>query len=218
MKVDVLNMQGEKIRQVDLPAAVFEAKVNKDLMHQAFQRQMANARLGTHETKVRAEVAGGGRKPWKQKGTGRARQGSTIAAQWVGGGRIHTPHPRSYAQAMPRKMRRAALRSALSARAADSGLVVIDELKFEGFQARAMASAIKALVGHSTALILMSAKDESYEQAARAGGNIPDAKILLASYVNVRDLLAYEKVIVPLKALEVLAAHLGEGGAHDDHS
>jgi large subunit ribosomal protein L4 len=210
MKVDVLNMQGEKIKQVDLPAAVFEAKVNKDLMHQAFQRQMANARLGTHETKVRAEVAGGGRKPWKQKGTGRARQGSTIAAQWVGGGRIHTPHPRSYAQAMPHKMRRAALRSALSARAADSGLVVIDELKFEGFQARAMASALNSLVGHATALILMSAKDEAYEQATRAGGNIPDAKILLASYVNVRDLLAYEKVILPLKTLDVLAAHLGK--------
>ena len=94
MKVDVLNMQGEKLRQVDLPAAIFEAKVNQDLMHQAFQRQMANARLGTHETKVRGEVAGGGRKPWKQKGTGRARQGSTISAQWVGGGRIHTPHMR----------------------------------------------------------------------------------------------------------------------------
>ena len=210
MKVDVLNMQGEKVSQVDLPAPVFEAKVNRDLMHQAFQRQMANARLGTHETKVRAEVAGGGKKPWKQKGTGRARQGSTIAAQWVGGGRIHTPHPRSYAQAMPRKMRRAALRSALSARAADSGLVVIDELKFEGFQARAMAAALTALVGNSSALILMSAKDESYDRATRAGGNIPDAKILLASYVNVRDLLAYEKVILPLKTLDVLAAHLGK--------
>src|SRR5512135_2322975 len=125
MKADVLNMKGEKVDQVDLPADVFEAKVNSDLMHQAYQRQMANARLGTHETKVRAEVAGGGRKPWKQKGTGRARQGSTIAAQWVGGGRIHTPHMRSYFQAMPRKMRRAALRSALSARAADSGIVVV---------------------------------------------------------------------------------------------
>jgi large subunit ribosomal protein L4 len=203
-------MQGEKIRQVDLPASIFEAKVNRDLMHQAFQRQMANARLGTHETKVRSAVAGGGRKPWKQKGTGRARQGSTISAQWVGGGRIHTPHPRSYAQSMPVKMRRAALRSALSARAADSALVVIDELKLEGLQARAMATALNALVGDSSALILMSAKDEAYERATRAGGNIPDAKILLASYVNVRDLLAFDKVILPLKTLDVLAAHLGK--------
>ena len=121
MKVDVLNMQGEKVKQVDLPAAIFEAKVNVDLMHQAYQRQMANARLGTHETKTRHEVAGGGAKPWKQKGTGRARQGSTISAQWVGGGRIHTPHPRKYTQAMPKKMRLAALRSALTVKAAEFG-------------------------------------------------------------------------------------------------
>jgi large subunit ribosomal protein L4 len=210
MKVDVVNMQGEKIKQVELPASVFEAKVNKDLMHQAFQRQMANARLGTHQTKVRAEVRGGGRKPWKQKGTGRARQGSTIAAQWVGGGRIHTPHPRSYAQAMPRKMRRAALRSALSARAADSGLVIVDELNFDGLKSRSMAAALNVLVGSSTALILMSAKDEAYDRTTRAGGNIPDAKILLASYINVRDLLAYEKVVLPLKTLDVLTDHLGK--------
>ena len=142
MKVDVLNMQGEKIKQVDLPAAIFEAKVNTDLMHQAFQRQMANARLGTHQTKVRGEVAGGGKKPWKQKGTGRARQGSTISAQWVGGGRIHTPHPRKYTQAMPRKMRQAALRSALSAKAIESGIVVVDELKFDKPKTSAVAAAL----------------------------------------------------------------------------
>src|SRR5512144_492195 len=129
MKADVLNMQGEKIQQVDLPADIFEAPINVDLMHQAFIRQMANARLGTHETKVRGEVAGGGKKPWKQKGTGRARQGSTRAAQWVGGGRIFTPHPHKYTQRMPRKMRHAALRSALSARAAEAGIVVVDDFK-----------------------------------------------------------------------------------------
>src|SRR5512135_1301780 len=163
MKADVLNMQGEKIKQVDLPAEIFEAKVNVDLMHQAYQRQMANARLGTHQTKVRGEVAGGGRKPWKQKGTGRARQGSTIAAQWVGGGRIHTPHPRKYTQAMPRKMRQAALRSALSAKAAESGIVVVDELKLDKLKTTFMANALNALVGESSVLVLMSAKDETYE-------------------------------------------------------
>jgi len=210
MKVDVLNMKGEKVTQVELPAAVFEAKVNGDLMHQAFQRQMANARLGTHETKVRSEVAGGGRKPWKQKGTGRARQGSTISAQWVGGGRIHTPHPRSYVQAMPRKMRRAALRSALSARAADSGIVVVEELKFEDFKTRSVAAALDALVGEASALIVLSSKDEAYDQTTRAGSNIPDAKVLLASHVNVRDLLTYEKVVLPLKTVDALAAHLGK--------
>ncbi len=210
MKVDVLNMQGEKVRQVDLPAAIFEAKVNIDLMHQAYQRQMANARLGTHQTKVRGEVAGGGRKPWKQKGTGRARQGSTISAQWVGGGRIHTPHPRSYAQAMPKKMRQAALRSALSARAAEQGIVVVDELKFDELKTKVMASALNSLVGEASALLIMPAKDAAYDSVTRAGNNIPDAKILLASYVNIRDLLGYEKIIMPLQTLDILSAHLGK--------
>jgi large subunit ribosomal protein L4 len=210
MKVDVLNMQGEKVKQVELPAAIFEAKVNVDLMHQAYQRQMANARLGTHETKTRHEVAGGGRKPWKQKGTGRARQGSTIAAQWVGGGRIHTPHPRKYTQAMPKKMRQAAIRSALSAKAADAGIVVVDDLKFDDLKTRLMASALNDIVGEASALVLMAAKDETYDRAARVAGNLPDAKILLASYVNVRDLLGFEKVVLPLKALDVLKAQLGK--------
>lgn len=210
MKVDVLNMQGEKVRQVELPAAIFEAKVNIDLMHQAYQRQMSNARLGTHQTKVRGEVAGGGKKPWKQKGTGRARQGSTISAQWVGGGRIHTPHPRKYTQAMPKKMRQAALRSALSAKAADSGIVIVDELKFDELKTKVMAAALNSLVGESSALLLMPVKDASYENVTRAGSNIPDAKILLASYVNIRDLLGYEKVVLPLQTLDILSAHLGK--------
>lgn len=128
MKVDVLDMKGKKVREIELPAKLFEAPVNVDLMHQAYVRQMANARLGTHDTKVRSEVRGGGRKPWKQKGTGRARQGSRRAAQWVGGGRIHTPHPRSYELRMPKKMRLAALRSALSAKASELSIVVVDDL------------------------------------------------------------------------------------------
>ena len=210
MKVDVLNMQGEKVRQVELPAAIFEAKVNIDLMHQAYQRQMSNARLGTHQTKVRGEVAGGGKKPWKQKGTGRARQGSTISAQWVGGGRIHTPHPRKYTQAMPKKMRQAALRSALSAKAADAGIVIVDELKFDELKTKVMAAALNSLVGESSALLLMPVKDASYENVTRAGSNIPDAKILLASYINIRDVLGYEKVILPLQTLDILSAHLGK--------
>src|SRR5512144_466535 len=139
MKADVLNMAGEKLREVELPAAVFEAPINVDLMHQAFIRQMANARLGTHDTKVRGEVAGGGKKPWKQKGTGRARQGSTRAAQWVGGGRIHTPHPHKYTQVMPLKMRRAALRSALSVKASDMGIIIVDDLALTEPKTRLMS-------------------------------------------------------------------------------
>src|SRR5512145_1535706 len=127
MVVDVYNMDGQKVTTVELSADIFEAPVFKDLMHQAYVRQMANARLGTHNTKTRSEVSGGGRKPWRQKGTGRARQGSIRAPQWVGGGKVHTPKPRDYYHRMPRKMRRAALRSALSVKAAENDLVVLDE-------------------------------------------------------------------------------------------
>src|SRR5512139_485576 len=136
MECDVLNMEGEKVRTVELPSAIFEAPVNVDLMHQAFVRQLGNARLGTHDTKGRSEVAGGGRKPWKQKGTGRARQGSTRAVQWVGGGKVHTPKPRSYYQRMPKKMRRAALRSALSVKAAENEIVVVDALSLSDMKTK----------------------------------------------------------------------------------
>jgi large subunit ribosomal protein L4 len=209
MKEDVLNMEGRKVSELELPAAVFEAPINVDLMHQAYVRQMANARLGTHETKVRSEVAGGGAKPWKQKGTGRARQGSRRAAQWVGGGRIHTPHPRSYEQRMPKKMRQAALRSALSAKARDAGLIVVDDIKMDELKTRVMATAITTLAGKSTALIVMPAKDESYEAVVRSADNLADAKVLLANYLNIRDLLGFDKVILPVKAVDRLVANLG---------
>ena len=209
MKVDVLNMEGKKVSEVELPAAVFEAPINVDLMHQAYVRQMANARLGTHETKVRSEVAGGGAKPWKQKGTGRARQGSRRAAQWVGGGRIHTPHPRSYEQRMPKKMRQAALRSALSAKAADAGLVLVDDLNLEETKTRVMATAITSLVGDATTLIVLPTKDQSYDAVVRSANNLTDTKVLLANYLNIRDLLGFDKVILPVKVLDTLVAHLG---------
>jgi len=209
MKLNVLNMEGKKVSEMELPAAIFEAPINIDLMHQAYVRQMANARLGTHETKVRGEVAGGGAKPWKQKGTGRARQGSRRAAQFVGGGRIHTPHPRSYEQRMPKKMRRAALRSALSVKAADAEVILLDELVLDEAKTRAMASAISLLAGESTVLIVMPAKDRSYDIAIRSADNLVDAKVLLADYLNIRDLLGYDKVILPVKALDAIVANLG---------
>jgi large subunit ribosomal protein L4 len=209
MKVDVLDLKGKKIREVELPANVFEAPVNVDLMHQAYVRQMANARLGTHETKVRSEVRGGGRKPWKQKGTGRARQGSTNAAQWVGGGRIHTPHPRSYEQRMPKKMRQAALRSALSVKAAEASIIVVDDLDLKEAKTRVMAETLGNLVGTSTVLVLMPAKDQNYDTVMRSADNIESAKVLLASYLNVRDVLNFDKVVLPLKTIDALVAHLG---------
>ncbi|GAB4447772.1 MAG: 50S ribosomal protein L4 [Anaerolineales bacterium] len=209
MKVDVLNMEGKKVNEMELPSTIFEAPINVDLMHQAYVRQMANARLGTHDTKVRAEVAGGGAKPWKQKGTGRARQGSRRAAQWVGGGRIHTPHPRSYEQRMPKKMRQAALRSALSAKAAEAGVVVVDDLKLEETKTRVMAKAVSNLVGSASALIVLPSKDDTYEAVMRSADNLADTKVLLANYLNIRDLLGFDKVILPVKALDALVAHLG---------
>jgi len=209
MKVDVFDMEGKKVKQVELPAAVFEAPINVDLMHQAYTRQMANARLGTHNTKTRGEVAGGGRKPWRQKGTGRARQGSIRAVQWKGGGRVHTPHPRSYEQAMPKKMRRAALRSALSAKAADAGIVIIDEIALPEPKTRLMADALDKLAGKASVLILMPEKDQSYDVAMRSADNLVDTKVLLAAYLNIRDLLGYDKIILPLKTLDTLKAHLG---------
>ena len=209
MKVDVLDIAGKKLREVELPSAIFEAPINVDLMHQAYIRQMANARLGTHETKVRSEVAGGGAKPYKQKGTGRARQGSRRAAQWVGGGRIHTPHPRSYEQRMPKKMRQAALRSALSAKAAEAGVVVVDEFSLSETKTRVMVEALNNLVGQSTALILLPEKNQAYELVMRTANNLADTKVLLAGYLNIRDLFGYDKLVLPVKALDALVANLG---------
>jgi large subunit ribosomal protein L4 len=209
MKVDVLDLEGKKLREVELPSAIFEAPINVDLMHQAYVRQMANARLGTHETKVRSEVAGGGAKPWKQKGTGRARQGSRRAAQWVGGGRIHTPHARSYEQRMPKKMRQAALRSALSAKAAEAGVVVIEEFSLSEAKTKVMASTLKNLTGGSTALVVLPAKDDAYDLVTRTTNNLTETKVLLAGYLNIRDLFGYDKLILPVKALDALVANLG---------
>ena len=208
MEVDVSNMEGQKVRTVELPAMIFEAPINVDLMHQAYVRQMANARLGTHDTKTRSEVAGGGRKPWRQKGTGRARQGATRATQWKGGGRVHTPHPHKYTQDMPRQMRRAALRSALTVKANEAGIVLVDELVLSEAKTRLMARALTGLVNDAKTLVLIPEKG-SYEMVIRASNNLPDTKILLAGYLNIRDLLGYEKVLMPLSALDVIAANLG---------
>jgi large subunit ribosomal protein L4 len=204
MEVDVLNMDGQKVSTVDLPSAIFEAPINIDLMHQAYVRQMANARLGTHKTKGRSEVSGGGRKPWRQKGTGRARQGSIRAAHWVGGGKVHTPKPRDYSLAMPRKMRQAAIRSALSVKAAEKSVVVLDVLALPEIKTRQMAQALDRLVGQASALILIPEKNDDYQRVVLSTQNLPDAKTLLVNYLNIRDLLGFDRVILPMPALSIL--------------
>jgi len=209
MKVDVYNLLGEKSSTVDLPEEIFAAKVNVDLMHQAYVRQMANARLGTHSTKRRGEVAGSTAKPWRQKGTGRARQGSRKSAQWVGGGRIHTPKPRDYSQAMPKKMRRAALRSALTVKVNENQVIVVSDLALREPKTAEMTKAIKALAGDSHVLILIPDKSEANQNAIKSGRNLAEHKLLLANYLNIRDLLQYEKVIIPLASLEVIKSYLG---------
>jgi len=208
MEAKVVNMNGKKVSTIELPPNIFEAPIHVDLMHQAYVRQMANARLGTHATKVRSDVSGGGRKPWRQKGTGRARTGSIRAAQWVGGGKIHTPHPRKYTKSMPRKMRRAALRSALSVKAADNELIIVDELKVSETKTSVMAKALSKLVGDSSVLMLIPNKEE-YQEVILSTNNLPGTKVILANYLNIRDLLGFEKIIFPTAVLENISAFLG---------
>ena len=206
MKVDVINVQGKKVDTTELPAQIFEAPIKRDLMHQALVRQLANARLGTHKTKSRGEVRGGGRKPWRQKGTGRARHGSRRSPIWVGGGKVHTPRPRDYSLKMPRKMRRAALRSALSVKASQKEILVLDEFAFQHDKTKEMAAMLETLVGNSSALIVLPASDKKVEKSVN---NLASAKTLRANYLNVRDLLGYDRVILPLAALEVIESYLG---------
>lgn len=209
MKLDVYNMEGKKVDSVEVSAEIFDAPVRVDLMHQAFLRQMANARLGTHQTKVRGEVSGGGKKPFRKKGTGRARQGSTRAAQWVGGGRVNTPHPHKYTQKMPRKMRQAALRSALSAKAGAKAIYLVDELTLAEAKTKLMAKALNALVGENSTLLLIP-NQEAYAGVERAAHNLPKVKTLDVSYLNIRDLLTYDTIVMPVAALDNIQSHLGQ--------
>ena len=207
-KINIVDIKGKKVKDLDLTGSIFDAPINVDLMHQAVVRQNANARLGTHETKVRGEVSGGGRKPWRQKGTGRARQGSTRAAQWVGGGKIHTPHPRKYNQKMPKKMRRAALRSALSVKASEEAIIFVDGFDIKEPKTKMLDSTIKKLTGGKQALVVLAGKD-SKENILLAAENLSSVKVILANYLNVRDLLSYDYTIFDLPAIEVAESYLG---------
>jgi len=200
--VPVINLAGQQVGQAELSDTLFSAPVNEPLMHQALMRQLANARLGTAKVKGRSEVAGGGRKPWKQKGTGRARQGSTRAAQWRGGGIIFGPTPRSYDQKMPRQMRRAAIRSALTVKAMEERVVVLDTLAAnETTKTREMAQAMARVVPGGRALVLMA---DANEHVMRVASNIANVKLLRAGDLNMRDLLDCDYLVIPQDALPVL--------------
>lgn len=206
MEHPVHNMAGQQVGTIELPADIFEVEVNVGLMHQAFVRQMANARLGTHKTQTRGEVSLTKAKWYRQKGTGRARHGARSAPIFVGGGVAHGPRPRSYDQRMPRKMRRQALRSALSAVVADGQLIVVDELVLDSPKTRLMRDVLSNLVGEQSALVLLPGRDDMVELSLR---NLPSAHYLHATYLNVRDLLKYDRVIASRAALDVIAGFLG---------
>ena len=207
MRVPLRNMAGQTVGEVELQDQVFAAPVNEAVMHQALLRQRANARLGTVQTKTRSDVSGGGRKPWRQKGTGRARQGSTRAPHWKGGGVVFGPHPRKYTQRMPRKMRRLALRSALSVKAAEAHVVVLDELSMDAPKTKEIVAMLGHLAVDGTALILLSEPVWAVEESA---SNLPDVKILRTCSLNVADLLGYDYLIMPTTAVDAVHEHLGQ--------
>ncbi len=205
MKHDIVDIKGAAAGSVDLDDSVWAIEPNIAVMHQALLMQLANARQGTHDTKTRAEVSGGGRKPWRQKGTGRARHGSIRSPLWSGGGVVFGPHPRKYTQRMPRKMRRLAVRSALSAKVRDGRLTVVSGLDGIEPKTKAMISLLGGLPESRSYLILLPEKNETIERAA---GNLKNVKTIRASYANVRDILKYERLIVSPEAIEHLEAFL----------
>jgi len=200
MQVSLMNMAGETVGEVELQDAIFAAPVNEPLMHQALVRQLANARLGTHKTKGRSEVAGGGRKPWRQKGTGRARQGSNTSPLMPGGGRAFGPRPRDYRTDMPKTQRRKALTSALSLKASEQAVSVIEPLRFDVPKTSAMAEVIRKLgLTGKKALLVLETPDENVVKSCR---NLPNLRTTLAHQVNPYELLNCDVVLVTEAGLE----------------
>ena len=207
LETPVYNMAGEQVGTRDLDDSIFGIEPNRAVMYQALRRQLANARLGTHQTKTRGEVSGGGRKMWRQKGTGRARQGSRRAPHWKGGGTVFGPHPRKYTQAMPRQMRRLAVRSALSVKRGEEQIILLDELRLEETRTRAVLDLLEKLhVADRRTLVVLPEKDLVVQRSAR---NIPGVKTLPAAYLNVADLLDHDAVLMPVASLEVIERILG---------
>jgi len=206
MAVPVYNRQGETIDEVELRTDIFAAPVNVGLMHQAFERQMANARLGTHQAQTRSEVNRTKSKWYRQKGTGRARHGSRNANLFVGGGVAHGPVAHKYVKDMPKKMQRAAIRSALSVKAGDGQIHLLDELELDVPRTKDIVSLLESLGLEEKVLIVLSERDEIIEKSAR---NLPHVKTLQANYINIRDLLKYDDIVMPLSALQAIESFLG---------
>ena len=196
--VSVYNMEGNEVGSMELNDAVFGVEVNEHLVHMAVVQQLANNRQGTQKAKTRSEVSGGGRKPWRQKGTGHARQGSTRAPQWTGGGVVFAPVPRDYSFKINKKEKRAALKSALTSRVEAQKFVVLDELKLEAIKTKDFVKVLNNL-NVSKALVVMGDKDVVVEKSA---ANVPDVKTTQATLLNVYDILKYDTVITTKAAVE----------------
>jgi large subunit ribosomal protein L4 len=208
MLIPVKNIQGEDVGEVELLSEIFEAPVNQSLMHQALVRQLANARLGTHKAKTRSENNRSKSKWYRQKGTGRARHGSRNAPIFVGGGIAHGPLPRDYTKRMPKKMRRAALRSALSVKAAEEKLLILDALNIDTPKTKQMVNILENLEAHKgKTLILLPTKNINVELSAR---NLQTTKTLRAQYLNIRDILSADFLVMPVDTLEVIQSFLGD--------
>jgi len=197
-KVDVYNMNGEVVGNTELSDKVFGVEVNKNVLHIAVVNQLANKRQGTQSTKTKSEVRGGGRKPWRQKGTGRARHGSIRSAQWVKGGIALGPKPRSYSYTLPKKLKRIAMKSALTSKVIDNEIIVLDELNLDAIKTKQMVNVLNNLKVDSSALIVLSDKNENVTKSAR---NIPGVKTAFVNTINVYDILKHEKFIITKDAV-----------------
>jgi large subunit ribosomal protein L4 len=207
MEARLYNQSGKEVGVIQISDYVFGIEPNVPVMHQAMERQRANARLGTHNTLGRGEVEGSTRKLYRQKGTGRARQGSIRAPHRKGGGIAHGPHPRKYTKAMPRKMRRLAVRSALSARYRDGAITFLDRLTFEKPRTKDMIAVLNALNLSGKTLIVLDQKDE---YVRRSANNLPNVKTLLAHYLNVIDLLTHDHIVMLQAAVDVAQGYLDQ--------
>ncbi len=209
MKYPVVNTAGSQVNEIDLPDNVFAIDVNVGLMHQAYVRQMANRRRGTHKTKTRYEISASKSKIYRQKGTGRARHGSRNAPIFVGGGIAHGPKVRSYTKKMPQKMRRQAIRCTLSALVRDEQLILVDELTLNEPKTKLMVELLQSVANTQSACIVLprEARDGAVYRSAR---NLPNVTVIDAQYLNIRDLLNHEKVVMPLAALDVVLSIWGD--------
>ena len=199
-KVSVYNMEGKEVETMELDDAVFGVEINEHLVHMAVVQQLANNRQGTQKAKTRSEVRGGGRKPWRQKETGHARQGSTRAPQWTGGGVVFAPTPRDYSFKMNKKEKRAALKSALSSRVAEKKLVVVDELKLDQIKTKDFVKVLDNL-NVEKALVVLNDNDKNVEMSAR---NIPTVKTATINNINVYDILKYNTLVVTKDAVNTI--------------